>query len=362
MSVESLQSDRKNELLIRLKSLIRSIEISLRQASDFLESGAIDSHLSAACLSDPYSFAANIPVKQQVNLKTIRRVYSGEFVQNWNRLTLTRVVQNRLEAEEFSILPAGVQEWSLTWFEQILNRASDTDEYFDFVRSDGSTNLPLSFDFAVAAGRMLPVGGAWVVENRRILRDALFGSTIRSGHSWPVAGNRAARIVRRELAGPGWARTLYDVFRKPLIRLRETSGKYGSYLVIHTADHYRRWFSARYQQSAFENIAELVEANSSLEGLYRSSWLLDPQVFEMEPRLRFLIATPVDNGALYNWRANIDVADRKEILDFSAQRRERYEAGTYRPEEWAYFWPREAISAWGSRNKPAMEELSPTSR
>ncbi|MBT8400534.1 MAG: hypothetical protein KJO98_08665 [Rhodothermia bacterium] len=152
--------------------------------------------------------------------------------------------------------------------------------------------------------------------------------------------------MRRRIARVASLRAAYAAYQRLLIPLREARGQYGSYLVIHTADHYRRWFSERHQELAFRNIAALLELDPELEGLYRSSWLLDPQVTEMEPRLGFLTKIPKANGARYEWRREFDVETRKEILAFSAARREGFATGSYRPQEWAYFWPRDAIARW----------------
>lgn len=346
MQVESSVSDQKRDLISRLTPLMDSIKSSLRQNSDVLDNYPLDSCVEAACLIDRHSFAAMIPIAQESILRKLSLRYKPEQVRDWNRLTLLRMVQLRLSDEQFQILPAGVRDWSFTWFAEMLDQAGKAGEHFDFCNPDGSKHWDLCFDFAVAAGRMLPVGGAWAVERKRMLRDSLFKSRQTVTARLHQTIERFERSMRRTIARRASLRRAQAVYKRPLILWREARSRYGSYLVIHTANHYRRWFSEPYQQIAFTNIAALLEFDPKLEGLYRSSWLLDPQVIEMEPRLGFLIATPTVNGARYGWRADLDVEDHKEILAFSTVRRKNFAAGSYRPQEWAYLWPRDAIARW----------------
>ena len=346
MPATSTGSNQETELVDRLTRLIRSIESSLGENSDLLEEHAIDRCVEAARLVHPYSNAARTPHRQESILRTLRRTHAPAHVYDWNRLTLLRMLQLRLGAAEFQALPAGVREWSLTWIERMLDQASREEDRFDVVNPDGSMHWETCCDFAVAAGRFLPVGGCWVVEERRAPRDSLFGSGAPGPAHERQAIGRLAKRLRWRMSSLPFVRRAYAAYRKPLVLWREARGRYGSFLVIHTADHHLRWFSERYQEVAFANITALLQADPSLEGLYRKSWLLDPQVGEMEPRLAFLVTTPVENGARFEWLRDVDVEDQPEILSFSAVRRERYAAGSYRPQEWAYLWSRDAMVEW----------------
>ncbi len=325
---------------------MNSIESSLTRNSDLLDNFSLDRCLESACLSDRHSFAAMMPIAQELIVRKMSRNYEPAQLRDWNKLVLLRMVQRRLNDKQFHKLPVGVRNWSVTWFAQMSDRAENAGQHFELFDADGSPSWDLCFDFAVAAGRMLPVGGAWVVEQRRLLKVSLFNSHLVAAGRWRRSVERFKRSLRRKIAGQTVLRRAQAVSERPLLLWREARNRYGSYLVIHTANHYRRWFSEPYQQVAFMNIAALLESDPKLEGLYRSSWLLDPQVLEMEPRLGFLTATPTANGALYGWCAEVDVEAQKEILAFSKARRKQFAAGSYRPQEWAYLWPRDAIRNW----------------
>ncbi|MGI9257464.1 MAG: hypothetical protein ACR2QQ_01390 [Gammaproteobacteria bacterium] len=334
------------QLASDLIAAIREIESALRADSDLLEVFSIEGCVAATRIRNPYSYTAVVPHSQAEILQRIRKRYDSEIVSRWNWLTLLRAIEYRLHEAEFRALPRGVHDLSVDWFERILAESQNRESDCDLINTDGTIRWDTCVDFAVAAGRMLPVGGAWVVERKIISRDALFGTRSSRANASRQIGLSVTRMIRRQLLRALSYIRLDDLVRHTLRKYREATGKYDSYLVIHTANHYRRWFSEKFQRVAFENIAALLAAESSLRGLYRSGWLLDPQIAEMEPRLAFLTATPIANGAKYEFLGSMDVKERKEILEFSSVRREKYESGAYHPEQWAYFWSRESIAEW----------------
>lgn len=339
------QPDNTCGLLQRFRDAANAVERQARGTSSCLASLPLDAYLAAAGRLDPLTYAAEIPAAQRALLRRVRTRFGKAAAHTYNRLALLRLTEARLASEAFASLPSGVRERSLAWFERMAQELEADSETWEALEEASPASWNLRFDFAVAAGRMLPVGGAWVVESRRLPLRRLFGR--------PTADSDSLARVRRKTL-----RRAASLFRRlPGIRgakdrllhqVRERLGQNATLFVIHTAGKYRRGFTAAQQRTAFFNVADLLRSRPDHLGLYRRSWFLDPQVARIEPRLAFLVAEPLEHGATFGLWGPIDAADRREILAYSPARRAAFEAGTYRPEVWAYLWRREDLLGWAA--------------
>jgi hypothetical protein len=331
------------DLAPRLAAL-RSPGSPLRQA---LGNGVVERYVQAARGRSPYVYAALLPSPMERQHEQLRRRAAPELLRELNALTLFTLIEERLDDPGRAGLPSGVADLQIAWFRRILELPGRAGDDLDLLRADGSRNWELRFDFAVAAGRMVPVGGAWTVEWRRLPKSELFGGQNASAPP-DRRGASARRLPQRVLARGARLLGLEPWLERVGHALQERRQAHGNYLVVHTAHQYRRWFSERHQATAFRNVAALLSGDASLEGLYRKSWFLDPQVSVMDPRMGFLLQ-PLEFGAQYARVGPISVEDQQQILAFSAARRAQYAEESYDPEVWAYLWRREDLLAWAAR-------------
>ncbi|MEW5900803.1 MAG: hypothetical protein AB1715_05015, partial [Acidobacteriota bacterium] len=122
------------------------------------------------------------------------------------------------------------------------------------------------------------------------------------------------------------------------------------YYQIHTHDRYLPRFTPEEMQKAYLQIARLLLQNLNIQGLYRISWLLDPQLEKISPHLAHLRKIPEQNGAVF-FRLGTFPMDRERAVRMSPLRKKLYEEGLYVPISYAYVWPREKIIQW-SKNHP----------
>ncbi len=92
-------------------------------------------------------------------------------------------------------------------------------------------------------------------------------------------------------------------------------------------------------------IAELLELNPSILGVYGASWWFDPQLEEVSPRLAFLRTLPESHGARV-FRQGPDKTSTHDALANSKQRQELYQQGRYRPANYVLVWGRDDLIAW----------------
>ncbi|MEM7101234.1 MAG: hypothetical protein AAF541_23430 [Pseudomonadota bacterium] len=177
---------------------------------------------------------------------------------------------------------------------------------------------PLEKELSLAAGRTIFVGGAWMVERRCLAPTPLSGGVLR----------------------------MLD--RRPLRPLLSAVGVYRDCLVIHTLERNLRLFKPEHHETALRNIAIVLDADTSLAGIYRQSWFLDPRVVELSPKLAFLTTIPLQNGAQLNRIGPATPSMIKDATTRAPARQKAFEAGTYVPANFAYFWAREDVLAWAS--------------
>ncbi|MEE4110149.1 MAG: AMP-binding protein [Halieaceae bacterium] len=224
----------------------------------------------------------------------------------YNRLAIVEAMLGTLRSEPEADRPA-VDTQYLEWFQDLLKDLEGSDSYFQI------DSEPFLKDLAVTNGRMVPTGGAWVVE--------------RSG------------LERRRflLSNPGQAapRALFYLHRvrsfKPLYQL-------------HMTTRFAHRFSEETRRDALVRIAELMRESPEIRGLFAVSWYLDPALKTISPELSYLQELPEQNGArIY---ALGQAQNARDALTGSAHRTELYKEGRYRPKDALLIWPRKALLAW----------------
>jgi len=129
-----------------------------------------------------------------------------------------------------------------------------------------------------------------------------------------------------------------------LIRYVRAKG-YGSWLGGHLESRYPTDFNEQGMDNFYLRIAELLELHKDIRGWVGHSWLHDPQLLKISPRLAYMYR-PAERGAfLLKGRAG----NRREIEDAimkSKTRRRLYEEGKYTPINYSMVWPRRELISW----------------
>lgn len=123
-------------------------------------------------------------------------------------------------------------------------------------------------------------------------------------------------------------------------------GRLGSHrpvFEIHTHLVNVREFTPEGWNRAYILMADLLEANPDVHGLFRGSWFFDPAIPEISPNLAYLQDLPLANGAaaLYYADLGLDCG----AFARSAKRRALYDEGKYMPKSYLLIWPRKALIA-----------------
>jgi hypothetical protein len=170
-------------------------------------------------------------------------------------------------------------------------------------------------DLAVCSLRAIPIGGAWFLEIGRIGVKALM---LKGGI-------------------PQMIKYLHTV-------IKSTRGVHPFY-VMHVFERYILRLNSQELMKAYCRTAELLRRNPNIKGLYRASWLLDPQLVKFSPHLSFNRRIPQEHGAHF-FRSVSDAMVIKNAITLSPDRKRLYEQGKYLPRSYAFIWARREILRW----------------
>ena len=96
-------------------------------------------------------------------------------------------------------------------------------------------------------------------------------------------------------------------------------------------------------------IAELLLRRKNVRGLVATSWLYDPQLEKISPRLSYLRLRQLERGA-FLMRHRGTESDIKFAIKASPTRRRLYEEGRYTPVSHSLIWGRNELLNWAKTN------------
>lgn len=148
---------------------------------------------------------------------------------------------------------------------------------------------------------------------------------------WPHSGLALRDLAR---AGPKAAASLY---------LR--CGGRRPFLEGHTHDPVAKayWNEAGWRE-ALRLAALALPAFPKARGVFGTAWFYDSAILEVTPRLAFAQQLQVGKGA-FRFAVGSNEAAIRNATATSADRRSRYQEGTYLPTDYAIVWSRRALAA-----------------
>lgn len=254
--------------------------------------------------------------KLRRTFEQITSQYGAHALSLYLKLALCRFINDSLERLSHKKLPDEILHLYHEWFEWVLEDFStQPDDYYDH-RCDSFV-----LDLKVCSLRSIPVGGAWIVETRRVGLRPFFS---------------------------GGVKQFFDYLHFIIFKARGFS----PYFTTHTATRNLRHFNEQEMNLTYLRIAELMKLNPRIRGFYRRSWFLDPKLEGISPKLGYLREIPLQNGARL-FAAGSTKIDIKYALAVSLTRRRLYAEGKYLPTGYACIWPRKEFLLFGTMDRQA---------
>jgi hypothetical protein len=117
-----------------------------------------------------------------------------------------------------------------------------------------------------------------------------------------------------------------------------------------------RLFTKREYDLCYARIAELLELNPEVKGMFGASWWFDPQLQDIAPELLFLRQVPEENGARV-FHMGPDANAARDAIQFSQKRKALYESGRFMPSRYMMVWARSDMLDWARRFRLSEQRL-----
>ncbi len=260
--------------------------------------------LVATCTFDGYR---HLPSTFRAACAEIKQKSCLAGMELYNKLVIATLIVNFGHAQK--LFPASVASQYEVEFQRILEQFDTNPSGFYMPEND-----LFSKDLAICRGKLIPCGAELV--------DQFSG----------VPRSIAVRGGMNQLLRALWFFT--------------TRGKgFRPFYEMHMDPRSRRQFTPEGWDRCYLRVADLLEMNAQIKGLFGSSWWYDPKVEEITPNLGFLRRRPLENGACI-FRVGSDEAAVGGATSFSRLRRERYERGEYTPTNYLMVWGRDDLLGW----------------
>jgi hypothetical protein len=121
----------------------------------------------------------------------------------------------------------------------------------------------------------------------------------------------------------------------------------GLWVELHVDERTLRDFNPAGFQRCYHRLAGLMKARPELTGVYGASWLYDPQLSTVSPKLAFIAEPMTAGGRLIRLRA--DPVQTAFAVAKSPDRQKLVESGLYKPICYGMYWNRRDLIAWSER-------------
>lgn len=246
---------------------------------------------------------------------SMHAAYEKPIVETFNRLMLARLIADAEHRNAHKIIPS-VQPFVLTDFDRLLKGLEKPRPAY-YLRD----NHLFRRDLAIARLKVFPNGFE--------LYD--IGVCIARGEAMKGGVKGLWRFI--------------NAFQLQLLK------PLGPFYEPHWDRRYVAYFSEREYERCSVRVADMMAANSTIQGIAVPSWWYDPQLGRISPEMAFLRAVPESGGARFMPLEGHNPYLLTDSLAHSPVRKAAFEAGRYKPQSIMMVWPRREIIAWANRER-----------
>jgi hypothetical protein len=294
----------------RAAALVLELESRLeRSHPGLLDEFPPQQYIDELDASQTYGGYGKVPVAVGESCARIAEAAGLDTLDLYHRLILSTLIaafDHRRQAER---LPESIVSQCAIEFHRILSQFETTKPRFYLHGND-----LFAKDLAICRGKLLPCGAELV--------DVLSG-------------------VPRRLALTGGVVQMLQVAWFFSTRLRGFRPLYEMHLDPRSLGQ----FTPRGWDSCYLRIADVLELDSRIRGVFGSSWWFDPEAERITPSIGFLRQRPLGGGARI-FRVGPDEAAVRNAIKFSKVRKELYEQGIYAPSNYLMVWARDDLLRW----------------
>lgn len=252
---------------------------------------------------------SRVPIAVSEACERIASEMGSDTLDMYHRLVLATLIVAFDQRRKFMRLPESIVAQYAIEFHRILAQFDTAKRGFHLHGND-----LFAKDLAICRGKLLPCGAELV--------DVLSG-------------------VPRSLAFKGGVAQLFEFTWYFSMRL----GGFHPFYEMHLDPRSLTQFTPRGWDHSYRCIADLLELNPGVRGVFGSSWWFDPEVERVTPNIGFLRQRPLNAGARI-FRVGTDDGAIRNATKFSRIRKDLYEQGRYLPCNYLMVWAREDLLRW----------------
>ena len=256
-----------------------------------------------------YSSYGTIPSEVSRWCRAIRNQFSVEILEDYHCLLLLTLIDRFDMRRAKRVYPESILRLYDHYFHALVVQMSRNPQGRYVFENDMFVK-----DLAVCRQKLVPCGAQLV---------DLYSGVPRS-IAWGEGAGQILRILRFFAGRVGGFRPMYQMHMDPRLVLEF---------------HPMGW------ERCYQRIAELLDVNPNILGVFGSSWWFDPKLEEVSPRLAFIRKLPQLNGAQV-FRIGEDLASTNNALANSKPRQALHRQGKYRPINYLLIWRRNDLIAW----------------
>jgi len=303
----------------KIKSVINQLELEINNYNDgLLKTFPLKKYID---LIDKYPEHAGLQYRSsEVERYCEDIVASSNFqiLELYHKLliaTLISTFENKLKNKK---LPNEVKQYYFKDFNRIIGQIENDTDFSGYYRYP---NYFFSMDISICNLRMFPIGGRKYHLSRFPIRKFL---------------NKGGRQFVSIL--------LFLIF--------EARGK-EPFLRVHYDTHdpsFMDGFTLEGLIYSNRILADVMKMNPQIRGKIGTSWIGDPQIERISPRLAYIRYFEIANGARYFYLGPSDKA-AKDATKKSSTRRRLYNEGKYVPSDYLEAWSRKSLIKWTNKLK-----------
>jgi len=246
-------------------------------------------------------------------VQNILEDYGQNVMALYHKLLLINLIKSAITRLPGMNLPGDIQDLYLKNFNRIISDLSQSEPIENYLYSNDKFFKKL----AICNFRLIPVGARKINQSKLPIKKFMF----KKG-----------------------ARQFIDIMWFVLFELRGIVPLYIGHIDSNDAN-LKSELNKEGLHRAYIRIVELLKINKHIKGYFGTSWLLDPQLDQINYRHRYNREFCIRNGAKLYYQGPSREA-RKNSLKTSATRRRLFEEGKYIPTDYVVIWSRKRLIKW----------------
>jgi len=303
----------------KIESTINNLELEINNYNnDLLKNFPVRKYINLIDRYPEYARLQYCSNEVERYCKKIVEHSNSQILELYHKLLLATLISTFEDSVTNKKLPHEVRQYYFKCFDKIIGQIEDGTGYLGYYLYP---NYYFCMDLSICSLRMFPIGG-------------------RKYH--------LSRFPLRKFLNNGGRKFISVMF----FLIFETRGKQ-PFLRVHYDTHdpsFRDEFTLEGLIHSNRVLADVMKMNPQIKGKISTSWIGDPHIERISPRLAYIRYFNIANGAKYFHLGPSEKA-AKDATKKSSTRRRLYDEGKYEPSDYLEVWSRKSMIKWADKLK-----------